>query len=414
MKMFYKKSLLTLMCSTALLLSACNDDDDKDEYSSGKTYQSELNYSQDTLAEASSIKVMTYLMPNVQGKNAKATAMVMFPKTPKPENGWRVVIWAHGTTGIGDSCAPSNNPFNERFEILANSLLKEGYVVVAPDYEGLGTSGIHPYLNLSSAAKSATYAVDAVQEKYGKDLNKSWMSIGQSQGGHASLAIAEFANANADYKGAVATAPASSLGYIITQVAPLAIAQIAAGEKTGAYPPGASIAVYSELLAYAAYTGVGIRAYDPQFNLSTIFEDGAKLIAEKAEGTTGDNGQCLQPLMNEFMTDIGTFLAKNTDKTILDYPGLKDGFEKDPVVAKFLVDNQPATKKLNKPLYVVQGQLDTAVPYQVTQGLVQQLNALGTTPPAILDIVEGAGHTQAIVQKNTEVVAFVKKHMPAR
>lgn len=414
MKMFYKKSLLTLMCSTALLLSACNDDDDKDEYSSGRTYQSELNYSQDTLAEASSIKVMTYLMPNVQGKNAKATAMVMFPKTPKPENGWRVVVWAHGTTGIGDSCAPSNNPFNERFEILANSLLKEGYVVVAPDYEGLGTSGIHPYLNLSSAAKSATYAVDAVQEKYGKYLNKSWMSIGQSQGGHASLAIAEFANANPDYKGAVATAPASSLGYIITQVAPLAIAQIAAGEKTGAYPPGASIAVYSELLAYAAYTGVGIRAYDPQFNLSSIFEDGAKLIAEKAEGTTGDNGQCLQPLMNEFMTDIGTFLAKNTDKTILDYPGLKDGFEKDPVVAKFLVDNQPATKKLNKPLYVVQGQLDTAVPYQVTQGLVQQLNALGTTPPAILDIVEGAGHTQAIVQKNAEVVAFVKKHMPVR
>ncbi len=414
MKMIYKKSLLALMCSTALLLSACNNDDDNDEYSSGKTYQSEVGYNQDTLAEASSIKVMTYLMPNVQNKTSKATAMVMFPKTPKPENGWRVVVWAHGTTGIGDSCAPSNNAFNERFEILANSLLKEGYVVVAPDYEGLGTSGIHPYLNLSSAAKSATYAVDAVQEKYGKDLNKSWMSIGQSQGGHASLAIAEFANTNPDYKGAVATAPASSLGYIITQVAPLAIAQIAAGEKTGAYPPGASIAVYSELLAYAAYTGVGIRAYDPQFNLSSIFEDGAKLIAEKAEGTTGENGQCLQPLINEFMTDIGTFLAKNTDKNILDYPGLKDGFEKNPVIAKFLVDNQPATKKLNKPLYVVQGQNDTAVPFQVTQGLVQQLNALGTTPPAILDIVEGAGHTQAIVQKNAEVVAFVKTHMPAR
>lgn len=414
MKMIYKKSLLVLMCSTALLLSACNDDDDKDEYSSGKTYQSEVTYNQDTLADASSIKVMTYLMPNVQAKTSKATALVMFPKTPKPESGWRVVVWAHGTTGIGDSCAPSNNAFNERFEILANSLLKEGYVVVAPDYEGLGTSGIHPYLNLSSAAKSATYAIQAVQEKYASSLNKSWMSIGQSQGGHASLAIAEFSNVNPDYKGAVATAPASSLGYIITQVAPLAIAQIAAGEKTGAYPPGASIAVYSELLAYAAYTGVGIRAYDPQFNLSAIFEDGAKLIAEKAEGTTGENGQCLQPLINEFMTDIGTFLAKNTDKTILDYPGLKDGFEKNPVIAKFLVDNQPATKKLNKPLYVVQGQNDTAVPYQVTQGLVQQLNALGTTPPAILDIVEGAGHTEAIVRKNSEVVAFIKTHMPAR
>lgn len=414
-KAAFKKSMLALLCSTTLLLAACNDDDDDhNEYNSGKSFQSESAYNKDSLTEASSIKVMTYLMPNVQGKSSKATAMVIFPKTAKPQNGWKVVVWAHGTTGIGDACAPSNNALNERFELLANSLLQAGYVIVAPDYEGLGTAGIHPYLNLASAAKSAEYAVQAAHEKYGSDLNKSWMSVGQSQGGHASLAIAEYSNLNADYKGAVATAPASSLGYIITEVAPLAIAQIAAGEKTGAYPVGASIAVYSELLAYAAYTGVGIRAYDPQFNLGVIFEDNAKLIAEKAEGTTGENGQCLEPLMNEFMTDIGTFLIKNKDKTIMDYPGLKDGFEKNPVIAKFLVDNQPATKKLNKPLYVVQGKLDTAVPYQVTQGLVQQLNALGTTPPAILDIVEGAGHTQAIVQKNAEVVSFIKTHLPAQ
>lgn len=416
MKKVFQKSLIAMMCSSVLLLSACNDDDDKKSHqSAGSVYQSEVKYNLDVLEEASQINVMTYLMPNVQGKSSKATALVMFPKTPQPQGGWRTVVWSHGTTGIGDSCAPSNNVLNERFEILAKSLLAAGYVIVAPDYEGLGTSGIHPYLNLESAANSALYAVKAVQEKYKTNFSKSWMSIGQSQGGHASLGIAEYANQNPDFKGAVATAPASSLGYIITKVAPQAITGIEAGEATGDYPVGASIAVYAELLAYAALTGVGIKAYDPQFNLSQIFQDDAKLIAEKAEGTTGENGLCLQPLMNEFMADIAKFKQTNPGKKIMEYPGLKAGFEQDPVIAKFLIENQPATKTMNKPIYVVQGGRDTAVPYQVTAELVRKLNEdLKSDPKVVLDIVPDATHTLAIVQKNAEVVSFIEKNMPAK
>lgn len=44
--------------------------------------------------------------------------------------------------------------------------------------------------------------------------------------GHASLATAEYANTDATYKGAVAGAPASSLGQIILEVAPAALAGI--------------------------------------------------------------------------------------------------------------------------------------------------------------------------------------------
>ncbi len=54
--------------------------------------------------------------------------------------------------------------------------------VVAPDYEGLGTPGIHPYLNLSSAAKSALSAVQAAKDHYGKQLNGAWMSAGNLKG----------------------------------------------------------------------------------------------------------------------------------------------------------------------------------------------------------------------------------------
>ena len=50
---------------------------------------------------------MTYNMANVQGKTATATAMVLFPKATQPKDGYRVVVWEHGTVGVGDGCAPS-------------------------------------------------------------------------------------------------------------------------------------------------------------------------------------------------------------------------------------------------------------------------------------------------------------------
>ncbi|HBM1226601.1 TPA: alpha/beta hydrolase, partial [Acinetobacter baumannii] len=317
-----KIALAITLSISALFLTACNDDDD--DYigvNPDKTYISEKNYSQDTLSGAASIKVMTYNMENVQGKTAQATALVMFPKVTQPKDGYRVVVWEHGTVGVGDSCAPSNNTINPRFKILADTLLAAGYVVIAPDYEGLGTRGMHPYLNLSSEAKSALAAVKAAKDHYGNQLNGAWMSIGQSQGGHASLGTAEFANNDANYKGAVAGAPASSLGYIISTVAPQAIQDILKKEQAGTVPVGTAVEVYAELLAYAAYTTVGITAYEPKFNYREIFQQRSQSIAEFAEGTTGENGVCLTDLHNKFADDIRDFLATNAGKTVLDYPG---------------------------------------------------------------------------------------------
>lgn len=33
--------------------------------------------------------------------------MVLFPKATQPKDGYRVVVWEHGTVGVGDGCAPS-------------------------------------------------------------------------------------------------------------------------------------------------------------------------------------------------------------------------------------------------------------------------------------------------------------------
>ena len=420
-----KRSKIALALTVAvsmLSLTACNDDDDSPASNQKQTYVSESTYSEDTLTTAASIKVMTYNMENVQGQTAKATALVMFPKVAPPTDGYRVVVWEHGTVGVGDSCAPSNNMIHPRFKILADSLLAAGYVVVAPDYEGLGTPGIHPYLNLSSAAKSALSAVQAAKDHYGKQLNGAWMSVGQSQGGHASLATAEYANTDTTYKGAVAGAPASSLGKIILEVAPAALADIEARETAANIPLEfrTSVDTYATLLAYAALTGVGIKAYEPRFNYQDIFQSRAKSLAEFAEGSTGDNGLCLDndndpslSLINKFKDDIIQFMTANPDKKVMDYPGLDTSvFATNETVKNFLVSSQPGTKRIDKPVYIVQGTLDTNVPYPVTQGLVTKLQGLGS-PNVLLDPVVGATHTQAIVCKNLQVYNFIQDKMPA-
>ncbi|MFX5869843.1 alpha/beta hydrolase, partial [Acinetobacter baumannii] len=86
----------------------------------------------------------------------QATSLVFTPTTPPPAGGWPIVVWAHGTTGVADACAPSKSALTDSTKDLISKLLAAGYVVVAPDYEGLGTQGIHPFLNIKSEAYSIT------------------------------------------------------------------------------------------------------------------------------------------------------------------------------------------------------------------------------------------------------------------
>ena len=402
----FKKTCLALVCSMSLFMTACNDDDNDSFRPQERVFLSQQSYDEYTLPEASDIQVIRYNMPNVNGERAEATAMVFYPNTPQPQDGWRVVVWEHGTVGSGDSCAPSNNQLNNNFRGLASSLLAQGYVIVAPDYEGLGTRGIHPYLNLKSAAQSAIYAVRAFKEQQGNRFNGAWVSVGQSQGGHASLATAQFADEDPNYKAAVAAAPASSLGYIISEVAPQALsALVEAGQDNAAK------AVYAELLAYAAYVAVGIKAYEPGFNYRNIFSSRAGSVAEKAEGTTGENGLCLGPLITEYVQDIDDYLVNNPEKTVVDYPGLVENFQNNSSVEKFLENNQPATEKINVPVMIIQGTADMAVAYPVTNTLQQGLKDMGTTVTFVP--VQDASHTEAIVQSRTQLLTFINTYMPS-
>jgi len=454
-----KIALAITLSVSALFLTACNDNnDDYTGIDSNKTFLSESNYAIDQVDNASSIKVMTYNMTNVQGKTATASAMVLFPKATQPKDGYRVVVWEHGTVGVGDGCAPSKNTINPRFKILAESLLAAGYVIVAPDYEGLGTPGVHPYLNLSSEAKSALAAVKAAKDHYGNQLKGDWMSIGQSQGGHASLGTAEFANSDVSYKGAVAGAPASSLGTIIQiyidpqlnldangkpkQVNKLdenllqvryAVANNLITAAQGQAMIDQIADGYAELLAYAAFASAGIKAQQPNYDMKSIFTAGAADIAELAYGRTGDDGACLSypapdtanGLQEKFKAGILAFLADPTHQ-IAQYGIDLNKFKTDQVVQSFLTATQPATnataeKVIKAPVFIIQGEKDQAVLPVVTQALFANMkaNALKFFPQAAYDkgynltIVPNATHTQAIVCQNANAVDFIQTNMSA-
>ncbi|NUF17230.1 alpha/beta hydrolase, partial [Acinetobacter lactucae] len=151
-----------------------------------------------------------------------------------------------------------------------------------------------------------------------------------------------------------------------------------------------------------------------------IFQTRTKPLAEFAEGSTGENGLCLDStdpslsLIIKFKEDIIKFMNNNPDKKVMDYPGLDvNNFRSNETVQKFLLASQPGTKRLDKPVYIAQGKNDTNVPYPITQMMVAGLVTLGS-PNIKLDLVENATHTQAIVCKNADIYRFIQTNMPAK
>lgn len=424
----FKATALSMTLASVALLVGCNDDDkdytvdpkppvEEKLYLSESLYQNAQGQPIDQIDSASSITVMRYKMPNVQGKMADATALLMIPKQTMPKDGWRVVVWEHGTLGVADNCAPSKAPISDRVKPMAQQLLDLGYVVIAVDYEGLGTEGMHPYLHVESEANAAIYAVKAFKEGYGNKVNGAWMAAGQSQGGQAAIGTAEYANDDAHFKGAVAGAPASNLAYIITQVAPKALAGIEAKEIAGGLPieKRSSVDAYATLLTYAAFAGAGVTAYEPDFDFSRVFKAESRKSALLAVDSADRDGLCMDPLREEYKKDIITFMKEDTSRKVMDFPGVDESvLQEDPVMKKFISElSQPGQKAISKPLLIIQGEADTSVPHPVTEGLFKQITAKNADNKNLEMIsVPGAGHTQAIIEKRPELLQFIQKHMP--
>lgn len=100
-----------------------------------------------------------------------------------------VIAWVHGTTGSARTCAPSvlKDPFGAGAFFALDQVIDHGWALVATDYIGLGTEGLHPYLIGQGEARSVLDAVRAAHQVEAVDLADQTIVWGHSQGGHAAL-----------------------------------------------------------------------------------------------------------------------------------------------------------------------------------------------------------------------------------
>lgn len=370
--------LMTSVLSTSLFLVACgggsSDDGPAPTNPSGTPTNNIQNpvvkveaYTSTNLGTvAAESSILTYKMLGQSGQEVQATSLVFTPNTPPPVGGWPIVVWAHGTTGVADACAPSKAALADSTKDLISKLLAAGYVVVAPDYEGLGTPGIHPFLNVKSEAFSITDAVVAARNYLSQRnllTSKKWLTIGHSQGGHAALGAAQYASrAQLDYKGTVAVAPASNLGGILVD-----------GETQVANAPiDIKIATYAQLDTYTALVTAGIRNTQPAFNYSQVFTSQISSIAAQAENL------CSGPLYGAFYEGMSNY-AKDHNGTLDGFTRTQPNFMAVQLVKTFLdKDSQPLQVKVTTPIIIYQGVADTTVPKVATDILISNATVVGT------------------------------------
>src|SRR3546814_685574 len=104
-----------------------------------------------------------YWTTNQDGVRQQVTGAVVAPREAAPPRPRRVIAWAHGTSGVVEKCALSTNPDFFTATPGLEQAIREGYVVVAPDYPGLGSSMLHPYLVGGDTARSVLDAVRAAR-----------------------------------------------------------------------------------------------------------------------------------------------------------------------------------------------------------------------------------------------------------
>src|SRR5205807_6553486 len=124
----------------------------------------------------------------ITGGTEQVTGTVFVPTGKPPQGGWPVVAYAHATTGIEPECAPSLSPTLLNSSTIVTTLVKAGFVVTLPDYQGLGLDKTyHPYLDATTAGYNVIDAVRATR-KLVPQASIRWVGLGLSQGGQATWA----------------------------------------------------------------------------------------------------------------------------------------------------------------------------------------------------------------------------------
>jgi uncharacterized membrane protein HdeD (DUF308 family)/pimeloyl-ACP methyl ester carboxylesterase len=161
-----------------------------------------------------------YTSRDLDGTPATASGLVIVPDDGEvPDGGRPILAFTHGTIGVARSCAPSLLDGNYAEQMWGlEAILDAGWIVAAPDYLGLGSEGVHPYLVGQTAADNTLDAVRAAKGLAREQASSRFVVAGHSQGGHAALFTGQRAPTYApelDLVAVAGLAPASELAVFI-------------------------------------------------------------------------------------------------------------------------------------------------------------------------------------------------------
>lgn len=178
-----------------------------------------------TVPSSLSMSRIVYTTQNVNGTILPASAYILWPYNMLPPNdtaGYSTVLWAHGTCGLFQPCAPSNHRSLQYHFMIPYLLAVQGMVVVAPDYGGHGVGSLpngdripHAWAAAPAQSHDMAHALTATRAAFPQYLaaNGPFVAMGHSEGGHAAWGYAERQARepllNCEYRGTVAFAPAA-------------------------------------------------------------------------------------------------------------------------------------------------------------------------------------------------------------
>ena len=279
-----------------------------------------------------------YTTTGMDGRIRVASGLVTVP-TPSKKRGrgpWPVIDWNHSTTGFAQHCAPTlqERPFWSGGLYPVKKVLKEGWAIVATDYIGLGTDGVHPYLFGEASARASLDAVRAARQLEEANLSPATVVWGHSQGGGAALWTGAFAKQYAPdvwIRGVAAFAPASDPPALVDHVS-----EVTGGLIFASYAFAAYSAIYPDI-TYERYIRPGLQPVlramsercltDPTMALSIAAVVGTSLDPAlfSTDPSFGELGQRLRESMAP--TEIGppVFLGQGASDSIV-LPSMQDAY----------------------------------------------------------------------------------------
>lgn len=279
------------------------------------------------------VQRIMYRSTDTHGDPIAVTGTVLTPDAAWDGSGERPIVgYAPGTQGVDDDCAPSKalaagmeyeGPF-------ISGLLTRGFAVVVTDYEGLGTPGMHTYVNRAAEGHAVLDSIRAAQRLPEAGLPDAGpvAIAGYSQGGGASAAAAELAGQYApelDIKGAYAGAVPADLAVV-------------ARNLDGHYAAG-----------FLGYSLLSLDYAYPELNIPDLLnEEGKRLLAEVAT-------QCTAEAITAHAFTRSADLTK-------DGRPLEAYLDEEPYASR-VAEQQIGERKPSVPTLVVHSALDDIVPY---------------------------------------------------